>query len=223
LVGAHGAGSFPTVLALDNRSERPPPAVDPNHHATFSFFEVLMIVINSYTTVKRRERVPHEVFAHYWRDVHGPLCARLPKLGLYIQHHFDREQDAHLWPRADGIAEIADYELDGGVEIGFASADDQQVFQHASPLLFSDEQNMFEETLAYDLPNGSQTVLNHSDDATHNGADRLDRIHLHLSPRHNLQDLHAYLAGPFQQMLAAAPGLMKLRLHRRAGDGGNRF
>lgn len=172
-----------------------------------------MITLNSYTTVKRRERVPHDVFAHYWRDVHGPLCARLPKLGLYIQHHFDREQDAHLWPRAEGVAEIADYELDGGVEIGFASADDQQVFQHASPLLFSDEQNMFEETLAYDLPNGSQTVLNHSDDATHNGADRLDRIHLHLSPRHSLQDLHAYLAGPFQQMLAAAPGLMKLRLH----------
>jgi hypothetical protein len=36
-----------------------------------------MIEINSYTAVKRRERVPHEVFAHYWPDVHGPLCSRL--------------------------------------------------------------------------------------------------------------------------------------------------
>lgn len=47
-----------------------------------------MIEINSYTTVKRRERVPHDIFATYWRDVHGPLCSRLPGLGLYIQHHF---------------------------------------------------------------------------------------------------------------------------------------
>ena len=38
------------------------------------------IAINSYTTVLRRPRVPHEVFATYWRDVHGPLCARIPGL-----------------------------------------------------------------------------------------------------------------------------------------------
>lgn len=172
-----------------------------------------MITINSYTTVKRRERVPHEIFAHYWRDVHGPMCARLPGLGLYIQHHFNRNQDAHLWPLADGIAEIADYQLDGGVEIGFASAADQQRFQQASPILFSDEQNMFAETLAYELPQGSINVLNHSEDQTHNGPDQLDRIHLHLSARSSLQDLHQYLQGDFSQLLSAAPGLMKLQLH----------
>lgn len=172
-----------------------------------------MIAINSYTTVKRRERVPHEIFAHYWRDVHGPLCARLPRLGLYIQHHFERNQDAHLWPLADGIVEIADYELDGGVEIGFVSAADQQVFQQASSILFSDEQNMFEETLAYDLPHGSQTVINRCVDATYNGRDTFDRIHLHLSPKTTLHALHEYLAGEFRDLIAGAEGAMKLRLH----------
>ncbi len=44
------------------------------------------------------------------------------------------------------------YVLDGAVEIGSESADDQRVFQAASPILFSDEQNVFEETAAYDLP-----------------------------------------------------------------------
>ncbi len=172
-----------------------------------------MITLNSYTTVKRRERVPHDIFAHYWRDVHGPLCARLPRLGLYIQHHFDREQDAHLWPLADGITEFTDYELDGGVEIGFANAQDQKVFQDASPILFSDEQNMFEETLAYDLPAGSLTLLNRSQDEQHNGLDSFDRIHLHLSPRQSLDDLQQYLAGDFQEMLTAAEGIIKVRLH----------
>lgn len=33
------------------------------------------IVINSYTTVLRRNGVPHDLFATYWRDV-LTLCAR---------------------------------------------------------------------------------------------------------------------------------------------------
>ena len=56
------------------------------------------IAINTYTTVLRRPQVPHAVFALYWRDVHGPLCSRVPGLAWYVQYHLDREQDAHLWP-----------------------------------------------------------------------------------------------------------------------------
>lgn len=172
-----------------------------------------MIEINSYTTVKRRERVPHEIFATYWRDVHGPLCSRLPGLGLYIQHHFSRNQDAHLWPLAEGVKEIADYELDGGVEIGFASSQDQKQFQQASSILFSDEQNMFEETLAYDLPDGSATVVNRLNDETFNGLDRFDRIHVHFSPRTSLSQLQAYLADELADVLSRADEVLKLRLH----------
>jgi len=172
-----------------------------------------MIEINSYTTVKRRERVPHEVFAHYWRDVHGPLCSRLPGLGLYIQHHFTREQDAHLWPLPPGVEEIADYELDGGVEIGFVSPDEQERFKGASPILFGDEQNMFEETLAYDLPQGSVTLVNELHDEGMNGADTADRIHLHLSPRGTLEDLHSYLRTDLGPILATDDAVLKVRLH----------
>jgi len=172
-----------------------------------------MIQINSYTTVKRREQVPHEIFATYWRDVHGPLCARLPGLGLYIQHHLSREQDAHLWPLAEGVLEIDDYELDGGVEIGFLTAQAQQRFQTASPILFSDEQNMFAETLAYDLPQGSLTLVNRLNDDTLNGPDHADRIHVHLSPRHSLEDLHRYLREELGPLLADDPAVLKVRLH----------
>jgi len=172
-----------------------------------------MIPINSYTTVKRRERVPHEIFATYWRDVHGPLCSRLPGIGLYIQHHFDRDQDAHLWPLADGVDEIADYELDGGVEIGFVSALDQKTFQDASSILFSDEQNMFEETLAYDLPEGSKKFVNRLNDNTFNGTDAYDRIHVHFSPRAGLSELHEYLSNELGAVLSNADEVLKLTLH----------
>jgi hypothetical protein len=188
----------------------------PTHNSVDKFLiqETLsMIAINSYTTVKRRERVPHDIFATYWRDVHGPLCSRLPGLGLYIQHHFSRTQDAHLWPFAEGVREIADYELDGGVEIGFASAPDQKTFQAASPILFSDEQNMFEETLAYDLPKGSNTLVNRLDDETFNGLDTLDRIHVHFSPRSSLAQLQDFLSNEMGPALAGADEVLKLRLH----------
>jgi hypothetical protein len=172
-----------------------------------------MIEINSYTTVKRRERVPHDVFAHYWRDVHGPLCSRLPGLGLYIQHHFSRHQDAHLWPLAEGVSEIQDYELDGGVEIGFESAAHQKQFQDASPILFSDEQNMFDETLAYALPEGSLTLTNALADERFNGTDTFDRIHVHFSPRDALPQLHAYLKSNLGPLLAASEAVVKVCLH----------
>jgi hypothetical protein len=38
------------------------------------------MAINSYTTMLRRPRVPHDVFATYRRDVHGPRCAWIPGL-----------------------------------------------------------------------------------------------------------------------------------------------
>lgn len=172
-----------------------------------------MITLNSYTTVKRRERVPHDLFAHYWRDVHGPLCARLPGLGHYVQYHFDREQDAHLWPLAEGIREIPDYELDGMVEIGFADEAHQRTFQAASPVLFSDEQNMFAETLAYDLPHGSHAFKNTLADEQHNGPDQLDRLQLHLHPRDSFEDLNTYLLSHLGPWLATQAAVLKVRVH----------
>lgn len=172
------------------------------------------IAINSYTTVLRRPRVPHDVFATYWRDVHGPLCARIPGLGWYVQTHLDREQDAHLWPAIDGIAPFPDYELDGGVEIGFASQADQQVFNDASPILFADEQNMFAATVAYALPNGSRTLIDRLPDPTPNGDDGFDHIQVHLGARGTDAAAFGEAVARFAETLAADPAVLKLRLHR---------
>ncbi len=171
------------------------------------------IAINSYTTVLRRPRVPHDVFATYWRDVHGPLCSRIPGLGWYVQNHLDREQDAHLWPAIDGIAPFADYELDGGVEIGFASKADQDVFNAASHILFADEQNMFAATVAYALPNGSRTLVDRMPDPVPNGDDGLDRIHVHLGARGTDAAAFGAAMTGFAETLAADAAVLKLRLH----------
>ncbi|MDQ0837336.1 hypothetical protein [Sphingomonas faeni] len=171
------------------------------------------IVINSYTTVLRRPRVPHGVFATYWRDVHGPLCSRIPGLSWYVQNHLDREQDAHLWPVIDGIAPFADYELDGGVEIGFASKADQDVFNAASHILFADEQNMFAATVAYALPDGSRTLVDRIANPIPNGDDGFDRIHVHFGAAGHDAEAFGTFMTSFAETLAADPAVLKLRLH----------
>ena len=170
------------------------------------------IAINSYTTVLRRPRVPHDVFATYWRDVHGPLCSRIPGLAWYVQNHLNREQDAHLWPAIDGIAPFADYELDGGVEIGFASKADQEVFNAASHILFADEQNMFAATVAYALPSGSRTLVDRIADPIPNGNDGFDRIHVHFGAAGSGAETFATFMIEFAGTLAADPAVLKLRL-----------
>ncbi|SFN71313.1 hypothetical protein [Sphingomonas sp. OK281] len=171
------------------------------------------IAINSYTTVLRRPRVPHDLFATYWRDVHGPLCSRIPGLGWYVQHHLDREQDAHLWPAIEGITPFTDYELDGGVEIGFASKADQDIFNAASHILFADEQNMFAATVAYALPDGSRTLVDRLPDPVPNGDDGVDRLHVHFGAAGDDAGAFGRFMTEFATMLAADPAVLRLRLH----------
>ena len=172
------------------------------------------IAINSYTTVLRRPSVPHDVFATYWRDVHGPLCSRIPGLGWYVQNHFNREQDAHLWPAIEGIAVFDDYPLDGGVEIGFASAADQDAFNEACPILFADEQNMFAATIAYALPTGSTTFVDRVANPIPNEDDGLDRIHVHFGAGKTDPTEFATFMRAFAETLAGDPAVLKVRLHQ---------
>lgn len=171
------------------------------------------IVVNSYTTVLRCPGVPHEVFATYWRDVHGPLCSRIPGLGWYVQTHLNREQDAHLWPAIDGIAPFDDYVLDGGVEIGFASEADQDIFNDSCAILFADEQNMFAATVAYALPQGSRTLVDRAPDPIPNGDDGLDRLHVHFGARRDDAAGFAAYMTQFAETLAGDPAVLKVRLH----------
>jgi hypothetical protein len=171
------------------------------------------IRINSYTTVLRRTGVLHEAFDNYWRDVHGPLCARIPGLAWYVQNHFSRGQDSHLWPSLGDVMPFPDYVLDGGVEIGFASEQDQALFTNACPILFDDEQNVFEETIAYALPVGSRTIVDHIVDPNPNGADSFDRLHVHFGARGNDHAGFKYFMMDLAGSLSKLDGLLKMRLH----------
>jgi hypothetical protein len=164
----------------------------------------------TYTTVRRLEGLPHDVFAAYWRDVHGPLGARLPGLGYYVQHHFSRDGSANLWPRPEGVRQM-DVVLDGAVEIGFADTGDQARFTAESPVLFGDEFNIFEHVIAYALPQGSRTVVDRLVDPVPNGPDPLHRLHLHLNGG-SIAGFRSWVR-EWAARLALDPAVLRLRLH----------
>jgi hypothetical protein len=164
----------------------------------------------TYSVVRRLKGLPHALFAQYWRDVHGPLCSRLPGLGFYVQHHFSSERTARLWPVGEGVRQL-DVELDGAVEIGFADADEAGRFIEASPLLFGDEVNVFGWDAAFSLPDGSKTFVDQDPDGVPNGVDRLYRLHVYFSEKPGGQ-LATWLT-EFAARLSAQPEVVKLRLH----------
>ncbi|MDR8401847.1 EthD domain-containing protein [Paraburkholderia sp. USG1] len=165
---------------------------------------------NIYASVRRRDGLPHEFFANYWRDVHSTLCSRLPGLNFYVQQHFDRDYYANIWPVADGVRRI-EAKLDGSAELGFANLQEQAVFAHAGTILYGDESNFIGEAVAYNLPNGSLTLVDKDEDAVRNGPDPFHRIHLYISRKPG-QDTTTWLTET-NTALAKRDAVVKWKLH----------
>ena len=123
----------------------------------------------SYGVLRKLAGLPRDLFADYWRDVLGTLCARLPGISYYVQHHFSQDHWANLWPLPDGVHRM-DVVLDGAAEIGFADIDGLHRYAEASPVLFGDLFHLFEHTVAYNLPQGSRTLVDREADGIPNGA-----------------------------------------------------
>ena len=165
---------------------------------------------NVYASVRRRDGLPQEAFSNYWRDVHSTLCSRLPGLNFYVQQHFDRNYYANFWPVANGVRRI-EAKLDGSAELGFANLEEQSVFAEAGTILYADETNFIGEAVAYNLPNGSLTLVDKDEDAARNGADPFHRIHVYMSRKPGL-DTTTWLTET-STALAKHEAVVKWKLH----------
>jgi hypothetical protein len=164
----------------------------------------------SYGVLRKLAGLPRDLFADYWRDVLGPLCARLPGVGYYVQYHFSQDRRANLSPLPDGIDRV-DVVLDGAAEIGFADIDGLNRYAEASAVLFGDVFHLFEHIIAYSLLRGSHTLIDREADGIPNGPDRLHRLHLHLNGGSG-DGFRPWLS-EWARHLASAPAVRNLRLH----------
>ena len=56
--------------------------------------------------ISRRPDLTSEEFGRYWRDVHGPIGARIPGLRRLVQSHVLRTPGDARAPDFDGMAEL---------------------------------------------------------------------------------------------------------------------
>ena len=55
-----------------------------------------------YVLLWKRRGITLEQFDDYWRDVHGPVCARLPGQFQYWQYHVAHNEGG-LFPAVEGV------------------------------------------------------------------------------------------------------------------------
>ena len=71
-----------------------------------------------YVLLWKRKGILLDTFDDYWRNVHGPVCARLPGQHQYWQFHLAHNRGG-LWPTIEGIEykSLPEDQFDGIAEL----------------------------------------------------------------------------------------------------------
>ncbi|NJL10577.1 MAG: EthD domain-containing protein, partial [Calothrix sp. SM1_7_51] len=109
-----------------------------------------------YVLLWKKKDLSLETFDDYWRDVHGPVCARLPGQHQYWQFHL-ADSDSPIFPEIDGIQyNTSEEDLFNGIaELTFTSDADRQTWFGSSAILMDDEYNLFSKAIGYNTSFGN--------------------------------------------------------------------
>jgi catechol 2,3-dioxygenase-like lactoylglutathione lyase family enzyme/ketosteroid isomerase-like protein len=170
-----------------------------------------------YVLLWKRKDLSLKTFDDYWRDVHGPVCARLPDQHQYWQFHL-AHNSGDLMPPLPGIETVCSEEdqIDGIAELTFKSSDERTNWFKAAALLMDDERNLFSKAIGYNTSAGhSQTMVDSIDLGAPNGPLGVLKYHLLIQKVDNVdsQTFQRYLQETLGPTLAASDLLLKLRLH----------
>ncbi|BAT56906.1 ethyl tert-butyl ether degradation EthD (plasmid) [Nostoc sp. NIES-3756] len=170
-----------------------------------------------YVLLWKRKGISVELFQQYWRNVHGPLCARLPGQHQYWQFHL-APNDGGIWPAVDGIDYTcpATEQFHGIAELTFTTEAELQAYKDAFSILMADEHNLFSKAIAYTTTSGnSQTYIDRIPTGEPNG--ELDVIKFHvLVKKAELVSVGAfrrYITESFAPAIVKSDSVLKFRLH----------
>jgi len=171
-----------------------------------------------YTPLKKRTGLTVELFNLYWKDAHGPLCARLPGLFQYKQFHLDHDAGG-LFPELPGVSRRtpADEQIDGIAELTFTSVANRQAWVDAGLPLMIDEQNCFDETIGYLVSDrNSRTYVDRIANDIPNGPVGVARYHVLLKRAAGvpLESFRRFLTEQFAPSIVTSELVTKFRLHQ---------
>ena len=117
--------------------------------------------VTFYVLLWKRKGISLASFDDYWRDVHGPVCARLPGQFQYWQFHVAHNEGGHLpgGRPASATPRPTTDQFDGIAELTFRSLADRQTWFDAAGILMDDEHNIFSKAIGYVTEPGNSQHL----------------------------------------------------------------
>ena len=100
-------------------------------------------MVKRFVILRRKPGMSTDEFRRHWREVHGPLIARLPGLIKYVQYHVRSEALDDTEAAVDGLAELW-FESEEAQKRAYATAEYEAVVE--------DEPNLFLMTSHYIHP-----------------------------------------------------------------------
>jgi EthD domain len=170
-----------------------------------------------YVLLWKRHGITLEMFDDYWRDVHGPVCARLPGQYQYWQFHV-APNEGGIFPVVEGVdyTSAEEDQFAGIAELTFRSPEDRQTWFQAASILMSDEHNIFSKAIGYVTnPGNSKTYVDRIEVGAPNG--RLGIVKLHVMVKQGkdvrVEAFRKYLAESFAATVARSDLVLKFRQH----------
>ena len=170
-----------------------------------------------YVLLWKRKGITLEKFDDYWRDVHGPVCARLPGQYQYWQFHVAHNEGG-VFPAVEGVSYStteAD-QFDGIAELTFRSVADRQTWFDAAGILMDDEHNIFSKAIGYVTEQGlSKTYVDGIATGDPNGDAGLIKFHVLVrqAPGVSTGEFRRYMTDSLAANVARSAKLLKFRLH----------
>jgi hypothetical protein len=172
-----------------------------------------------YVLLWKRKGISLELFDDYWRNVHGPVCARLPGQFQYWQFHVAHNEGG-IWPETEGInfESKPEEQFDGIAELTFKSAEDRNTWFKAAAILMDDEHNIFSKAIGYNTnPGNSITyhdgIVNGQPNGKALGTLTKLLIMIRKQDGVSVDEFRKFMAKEYAETIAKSPFVMKMRLH----------
>lgn len=170
-----------------------------------------------YVLLWKRSGISLQLFDDYWRNVHGPVCARLPGQFQYWQLHVAHNEGG-VWPQIPGVNYLTapDDQFEGIAELTFRSDADRNTWFKAAAILMDDEHNLFRKAIGYNTsPGNSITYVDGIPTGNPNGSLGIQKFHVMVKQADGVStaDFRKYLKTTFAKTAASSDLVLKLRLH----------
>ncbi|WP_341529585.1 EthD domain-containing protein [Nostoc sp. UHCC 0302] len=170
-----------------------------------------------YVLLWKRKGISLELFDDYWRDVHGPVCARLPSQYQYWQFHL-AQNEGGLWPSVNGIEYVCPQEsqFNGIAELTFESEAERDIWFKSAAILMDDEHNIFSKAIGYNTsPGNSKTYIDSIPTGDPNGKQGIIKFHVMVRKAHgvSVEAFRDYLTNSFAPAVVQSNSVLKFRLH----------